>query len=328
MDIKVYAFELNFRHGIDIDDLFNHVQSKGDNDVQKIVDYLENGGDKPNINKIVSTSSRTSNLDYIVGISLSIKDVSAFCSLKANNGKLEVSAEQLESGTLMTDFNFFVIHKPTGRGLYQHYFQSQATTTFCKLLKDHYRTLRGNLVASETEVLQHSQGFSKKKALRQAKQKYFHFLPTSVIERPEDIGELISELTRIDSLAFEPESYEDYTQFGRPYQGLIKKVKPVIYFEKGQNVMGQCKEWAASLFTANDIKAAIVKGIDINGNEATIKLNNDYQVLHKYDYDDLIVTISLDDLTTSLDNATIITELLNLSQTQSIKSLLESTATE
>lgn len=328
MDIKIYAFELLFRHGISIDDLFSHIQEKGIENALTLTNFLENGGTRPNIRKIITTTTRDEHPDYLVGLSLSVKDISAFCSLKAQNGKLEVTAEQLASGTLMTDFNFFIIYKPTGRGLYQHYYQSQATTTFCKLLKDHFRNLRGKFLDAEIRDLIAENGYSEKKATRLAKQKYFHFLPTNVIERPGEIDSLINELNRIDSLAFEPESYEEFTRFGRAHQGLLKKVKQTVFFEKTPDLVGQCKEWAANLFTANDIKTAIVKGIDVNGNEATIKLNNDYQVLHKYDYDDMVATIELNDLTTSLDDATIITELLRLSQNQTIKALLETEATQ
>lgn len=328
MEVKIYAFELNFRYGIDVNQLFNHISQKGDKDRKLLLNYLQKkSGERPRISSIITTSNSTANQDYLLGLSLNIKDISAFCRLTAVDGKLSLSAEQLVQGSLMTDFNFFIIYKPTGRGLYQHYHQSQATTVFCGLLKSYYSSMRKGLVELEKQEIMSSEGRSEKAAHRQAAKKYFRFLDTNVIARPGDIQDYILELNSINRLDFESQSFDNFNKFGKPSDGVLKRVKNTIFFEKTPDLVTKAKEFAAGLFTpVNQIKSATVKGVDINGNEATIKLNNDYQVLHSYEYDDFVLKVSLNDLTASLDDSKVLKELLDLSQSKRIKGLLETPA--
>lgn len=329
MDVRIYAFELTFGGEIKLTSFEDFLKRLGRYHSKKIADFLEKGGKKPEIREVILVGRRKEFPDYVVGLNLTIKDISAFCSLKLEKGKLAVSAQALERGTLMTDFNFFVIYEPTGRGLYQHYHHSPATTTFCKLLNDRYLLMVSGLVKKKAlDMVEKSNGeIDIESATKEIEKKYISYLKTEVIERPGSMGDMIMELKKIKRLTIEPYSYDRYTRFARPDKPIFKKIKQIIHFDGSVGTLvDYAKEYAANLVSKNTMRSAIAKGVDINGNEATIKLNKDYQVLSTYDYDDLIAKINLKDLTESIEDAKIITELLNLTQSRNIKTLIETPA--
>lgn len=56
--------------------------------------------------------------------------------MSGDGGNVEITARDVTEGSALADFNFFVVHSATGRGLYQHYYHSCTAniTSLCKLL--------------------------------------------------------------------------------------------------------------------------------------------------------------------------------------------------
>lgn len=326
MEVKVYAFELFFGKGVCADVFFNHLRPEGIRKAQSVASQLEKSG-APTSAEILLIDTPASHPDYISGLFLTIKDAKAFCGLKGKGGKLEMSAKSLEAGTAMSDFNFFVLNRKTCRGLYQHYHQSKAATTFCRELGYKYSEYREQLIKEEaSKLLTENRRLSEGGAIRKAKKKFARFMESNIITRPESMPDLIQDLRMLNKLVIEPKSYKNYTKFARSHTGLLKRVKQTLYFEKHQNVLSECKDFAASLIKTGQLKSATAVGLDINGNEATLKLNNDYQVLTYYDYNDVVAAIDVDDIAATVETAPMIKELLNLTGAGTIKALLETPA--
>lgn len=76
-----------------------------------------------------------SHSDYYKGLILTVKDQKAFCKLQGNLDDLEITVENLSGGDQLIEFNFFVINKKTGKGLYQFYYQSTSLSKFKEILK-------------------------------------------------------------------------------------------------------------------------------------------------------------------------------------------------
>src|SRR5689334_13966481 len=64
--------------------------------------------------------------NYNVGLLVTIKDQKTFCALREKDDGFEVDVHELERGTSLMDFNYFVQSRKTGRALYQVYHHSCA----------------------------------------------------------------------------------------------------------------------------------------------------------------------------------------------------------
>lgn len=91
-------------------------------------------------------------IGYYKGLILTVKDQKAYCKLQGSVDDLEIKVENLSGHDKLIEFNFFVINKSTGKGLYQFYYQSTSLSKFKEILKRQFLGYRAILLQNEYET--------------------------------------------------------------------------------------------------------------------------------------------------------------------------------
>ncbi|ACB74469.1 hypothetical protein [Opitutus terrae] len=65
-----------------------------------------------------------------LGVVLKVKDQTRFCQVSKQEGKITLSAKELEDGSKLVEVNFFLLDPTTGNGIYQYYHHSTWVEAF------------------------------------------------------------------------------------------------------------------------------------------------------------------------------------------------------
>ena len=174
-----------------------------------------------------------SDATFAKGLVVTLKDQRTFCQLVDNQGKLIIKVASINDQLL--DFNFFLINKNNGHGLYQYYFHSCAPGTFGSHLRNVYRNLSNSLREKEIKALKasgdHSTG--KEKAIRS---KYFKGLRFQILVHLNSIDRILKTFKRIKAFQYEVAAVAPIAPAGAPLLPYARKVVEKIHFDSNSKV--------------------------------------------------------------------------------------------
>jgi hypothetical protein len=292
MNVRVYGFELIPGKGITMPQFFEFLKTRNGREID---------------NRVVCTFK---NGDYWQGLLITIKDVKNFCQLKKSGKGFKVTPQELEAGTSMVDFNFFIVYEPTSRGLYQWYHHSTGLSTFCAFLKQQYNVLKNDLVNGEIAVSQ-----ADRNAVAKVQKKYANSLGYSAMYRKESLEKKINELDRVTAVQMEAFSLEPISANDPLIPVLRVAKRRVERFTFQRDIKEQVKSAVIEL-VQHEPKGFRLEGVDPDGIEQTYKLLNDHDILAEYDYDEVVQTVEIDsnDLVGSIEKSqlsALLTKLAN-----------------
>jgi hypothetical protein len=172
----------------------------------------------------------TSDPKFILGLVVTVKDQRKFLELVANSTNFQIRVNNLRGANKLMEFNFFVINKSNGLGVYQYYHGSCSPQTFGSYLITRYRALSNDSRDSAIANL-HKQKKHTIKAERSIKSTHRFGLDFSLLVRPEGIKDILSSYKEIKSFSYEFLSLESAVSFGSPLNGLAKKVTEKVTFD-------------------------------------------------------------------------------------------------
>lgn len=308
MKIRIFGFEWEIEKGISYEEFCL---------------YLEQWSGVITKDRIIALSK----MDGLwAGVLLTIKDEKAFCKMRrARGGRFTISPEELEEGTNMVAFNFFILNSATGRGLYQHYNHSASTNTFCGFCSERFRGLK----KARIEEAARKAGLdpeSRSIRVRQIKNRFSDKLRYSVLIRQEAFDELVRDLSSIKSFDFEFATLGEKEKDFLPLGEHAKRVSHRMVFSNNPSPH-QIKNGIIGLNRIG-LKRGKVKGIDPNGNEAVYKVMNNHQSFAEFDYDEVIRTVEIDsdNLVDSIQKSYIIGALIDLAKRPRVKALISTPA--
>lgn len=227
--------------------------------------------------------------DYYTGLLVTIKDQKRFCRLQSQNGKHFLKIGEIENGEQLMDFNFFVVNKHSGQGIYQYYHHSCALNAFGVFLARRFTDMQ------DTERFSF---FNKSKGR----------LNFEILVRHEKLEELINELAEVKSFEYHISTPTILEPQFAPVKGNISRKKTKLSFKKISSV----SDIARCIFefvTQTTTKRGRVHGIDTFGDEKIIQILNTPDNFGEYDYDEIIS--QLDSLNISeFHNSWLTSELL------------------
>lgn len=295
MDIKISGFELRCDGSIDLSDFFDHLLPlSGQQFGNEIFGIVDKGS-------------------HYVGIMIIIKDMKAFLTKKNLGEKITISAESVADNEEVVVANFFLIDKSKFRGLYSIYYGSCTLNKYLYFLNSRFRNYKNELI--ETEINNAGEPKDQKDRLRienNAKKKHTGHLKYAILERKEALEKRILQLRELKNFTFEHLSLDSTKDEFLPISKNAKRISHSVTFE--QSNPSQVKQSVINAIKAGSIFKGTVKGTDPNGLEVVYKMFHDYDVFERYDYNDIIKSVSLDlgDLETSIKSSKIV-ELLELS---------------
>lgn len=250
--------------------------------------------------------NNTANVDYRIGLVVTVKDQRRFCQLVNDGNGVIVRVNDLGQNSGLMDFNFFVVHKLTGIGLYQHYHQSCSVRAFCELARNSFGNFKEQKIQALFDALPSNQ---KTEAERIKIQKENSGrLSWAQLVRQEALEALIAELDKIK--AFE---YQLVTPFVaesefRPLANYIRAKTTRIGFASGTPIQLAARV-IANFASTGEAKRGKVEGIDTDGNSQFLSIMSNPDNFGEYEFDD--VAGHLNDLNlSSFHESWVVQELL------------------
>lgn len=304
MKVRIYGFEWQLGNGITLDEFYNYVQIFSGQEVSNKVIVLGQVG------------------EFWTGVMLTIKDVKAYCAMKKEGGNFTISAKMLDDNSRMIDFNYFIICPTTGRGLYQHYFQSAMPNTFCNYCNTHYSKLRSDKIISEIGALGGEDVITAKDK-KEIMRKYKGGFGYSTLSRPGSFLDSIKSLKEIKEFSYEISGLADEDNTYTPTSKYAKRAYHRFVISDGSPIKAVF-EGIEKTLGMGDVGRAKVVGIDAFGNEDTYKLLNDYFTFEEFEYDDIVLKVSInsENITASLNGSDVISELLSIAARKEVHALL------
>lgn len=264
--------------------------------IEDYVKQMKSGGhifDSGEYKRIVYFND-THSREYFVGLLVTVKDQRTYCKLINESGKLHVEVNSLNSGANLMDFNFFVIHKTTGAGMYQHYHQSCSINLFGFLNSKRFSDLRSSNLEQAIKPESRKTNLTKKeeKAIRN---RYKGNLRFEVLVRKENLSTLIEELSRVQGFEFSFSTLTvDEPEF-KPLGPYVRKERHNISFVKGSPVSKLAK-FIPKIIKTKSIDDGKITGIDANGIARILRITDNPDNFGEYDYDDVAPKINALDI--------------------------------
>ena len=225
------------------------------------------------------------NATYHLGLIVTVKSQRKFCELQSSGKSFKVIVNNLKAESNLMEFNFFVLNKKNGLGLYQHYHQSCSVGQAMHLLHRRYSSITDRLVSSyKNELIKegHRQDIARKKAAK----KYGGWLKWHLLVRKEKLKEILEELYRIKSFEFDLAALEPNQSEFRILDWLVKKQRKKFTFIKSAN-SSTLATAISSLVSKKDLDKGRISAIDHDGLDRIIKIQDNPDNFAEYEYDEV-----------------------------------------
>lgn len=289
MIVRSYGFSLEAGHGhVSVADVFSYmVGNNGQPDTSKSSErrfYIDDENDA----------------EFVRGLVVTVKDQKAFCKLvKDDDGGFVITVENLEGENKLMEFNFFVVNKNNGLGIYQHYFHSCSTFTFGDYLKKRYYTLSHKLATKELDAAKAEGGgeITLKKE-RQIRAKYRTNMSFSVLVHNEALEDVLAKFQQIKSFEYEFSTIEPDMVKGIPIGPYVKRMKEKVVFktDTAVNVLAKAIQGTVNALNPKSGRVSVVDNIDDEDVSLSVKIADIPEHFGEQDYD--AVAAKLDQLDT------------------------------
>lgn len=275
MKVRTYGFDVNTKNSrVDTSTLMNHLQHRsGEEDTSKGVER-----------RIYVNCDTYSN--FYVGLVVTVKDHKNFCKLEESPEGVTVTVESLTGDDKLMEFNFFVLNKENGIGVYQHYHQSCAVRQFGAYLVSRHAKLRKSLKAEELsdETLTSSQR-------REVSKDFSPKLEFSQLITQETLREMLEKYKEIRSFEFAYTYLRPKKKKGRPLEKRVSKKREKLYFRNPEYKKDLAREIGDFVKRKNPLSGN-VNAIDHSGEAKVIKIFDMPDTFSEEEYDDVAIKLN------------------------------------
>jgi len=239
--------------------------------------------------RMLFVDSNSNDLFYI-GLIVTIKNQRKFCELMESGNSFKVKVSKVGDSSHLMEFNFFVLNKENGVGLYQHYHQSCSIGQAMNMIRSEYFSMLDDHICARKQELV-KDGIDELKAAKIAKKEVRRRFKWEQLVRKENLPELLAELDRIKAFEtvfsyLEPEQ----TEFEH-LSGLVKKQRRKFIFVRPDNPF-KLIQAISGVVSDMDLKSGRVFGVDCDGYDRILKLQNNPDNFGEYNYDSVAEKIN------------------------------------
>jgi len=280
MDVKYFGFNLfNETNLIPLESYFKFIEQQN---------YISTTNSGNELRVYVDTISDEK---FYKGLIVTVKDQKRFCKFSDKHSSMKIEVENLKGNDKLLEFNFFVIDKMTGLGIYQHYHQSCALNVFGRQIKMLFNQYRASTAETDLTVSEVDKGSklskNEKKLIRS---KYNDRLLFSPLFKKENIEKLLSQCNSINSFEFEYSYLTENIKAATPLSKFVERKVEKLTFNKENGV----KELASRIgaFVANiRPKRGKIFVEDSNGEQYPLKIFDMPDSFGKENYDSLVLKL-------------------------------------
>ncbi|SCZ86540.1 conserved hypothetical protein [Nitrosomonas mobilis] len=223
--------------------------------------------------------------EYYLGLIVTVKSQRTFCELREAGSSFKVQVNKLDRNSNIMEFNFFIINKESGVGLYQHYHQSCSIGQGMNLIKKRFNELKGQ----KREQKKNDLIAGKKnadKAEKMANKEFKGFFKWQLLIRKEKLASVLKELEHIKALEVDLSYLEpDSKEFGQ-LSGFVIKQKRKFSFGKKFSPSSLI-DLIVSAVNRSKTDSGRVFGVDEDGLDRIIKIQNNPDNFGEFGYDEV-----------------------------------------
>lgn len=229
-----------------------------------------------------------------LGVLLTAKTQRKFCEIAKLKEGLKVTVKDLKDRSRLVEFNFFVIHKKTARGIFQHYKGSCGLKAFESFLRRSYNEIRDSRKNAE---LSQAGGVAAPKARRaEIIAKYKPTLECVAMFKRKDLAELINQMTQIRSISFDAMTVNAVAPWFTPIADTLKRERHTFSFKPdalvsriAQPIIDMFHKVVPANHGGIDEEAdnISVVGLDPTGEAVTYRAFRNLESLAQYDFDEI-----------------------------------------
>lgn len=301
MKVRILGFSIDLTDKPSLDDLMSHIEATP---IDTNKENEDRGG------RLVFVNSNAHD-DYHVGLVITAKDAKTYCQLKKDaTGAMKLVVSDLDPDASLMEFNFFVIKKDNGIGLYQHYHQSCSMNGTMKLLQKQFNIVVRQKVDEAKKHYIKTEELSKKKATTKANKEYKDRFKWQMLVSEEKLNKILEHMKRIKALELNFSTLEVEADEFRGLKDHVVKNTQRFLFSQESKFRDLLKN-VISCVNDSEADSGRVIAIDINDNEQTFDISENLDIFGVYEFDDVtkkIDSLDIDDFADSW----MIKELINI----------------
>lgn len=229
----------------------------------------------------------TSDANFVSGLVVTSKDQKSFLRMSAKAGKYTIKSTDLAGDDKIMEFNFFVVNKANGVGLYQYYRGSCSSVTMGGFLSAEFRDLsdksRAEKLATAENLVETKRG-QRNRSIKEIKSAHYRGLVFNLLVRSGDVPEILDRYRQIVAFDYDIASLESISSFARPLQGLVTKVHQRVRFND-LSTKDQIIEGVSGMLPSIIKDTARITVLNDENEPVSVRLVNmpDNFGLHEYD---------------------------------------------
>ena len=227
MEVRYFGFSLfTESNNLTVEEFFTELEK------EKYVSHMSNDNE---VRTYIDTRSDDS---FYKGVIVTIKDQKRFCKFTDRDSSFEITVENLKGNDKLLDFNFFIVHKVSGLGIYQHYHQSCAVNVFGQNIKTYYRKFRNAKLETELSVAENLKGDKlTEKESSTIRKKFNDRLYFAPLYKQDGIEELLKKCRSIKSFEYEYSYLTKEIKAATPLSRFVNRKVEKIVFNRETNIV-------------------------------------------------------------------------------------------
>jgi len=275
MKIKLLGLDFAVGNGITLADLFQHIQ-------------INNGSPREvaGYSRFLYTADKAG---YYVGLLITTKNHNKYLEFKHDSTSAKLEARETSEGSKLADFNFFVMNKSSGRGIYQYYHQSCSLNVFGALCKSYYEEIKASrIIAARTAI-----GSPSAKQERAIQVQYKGTLTWATVVRKENFQELVAQFKQVKNIKLNVATlaYEEtiFTPLARVASRLTQR-----YSFKADTSVAEIVKGIKAVFKETKVEGARAEGIGDDDLEQVVKLTNTPDFFGEFEFDKIASNMTIE----------------------------------
>lgn len=301
MKVRIMGFTIDPTKKPSLNDLMTSIEA----------DFIDTNKDNEKRGGRLLFVDTDSHKDYYVGLVITAKDAKTYCQLKQDvDGAMKVVVSDLDPDSSLMEFNFFVVKKDNGIGLYQHYHQSCSMNGTMKLLNQRFNIVHRQKVEEAKALYIDTEKLSKKKATTKANKEHHDRFIWQMLVSEEKLNKILAHMKRIKALELNFSSLEAEADEFRGLKDHVVKNTQRFLFSQQSKLLDLVRN-VITCVNDSDADSGRVIAIDIDDNEQTFDIEENLDIFGVYDFDDVskkIDALAIDDFA----NSWMIKELISI----------------
>lgn len=220
---------------------------------------------------------------YHTGLLLTSKTNRRFCELRRQRRGFHIDVREVAAGNSLVDFNFFVMHKQTARGLYQYHHQSFHPNVFSRFCGAQCAQLQQRKIA---EAVAQIGGAITERQRHDIEQRFSGALDWSLLIRPENFEAIVRQLQRISDFHFNFTTVEaEEERLLRGFRGVAQLLTHKVTFRRSATVAQRARAILDFVGGSPDLREGAVVGVDQEGLQKTINLFENPDSFGSFEFD-------------------------------------------